>query len=90
MRVPQLFSLYLSGRVARYPQFLVICLSYIVVSLVLVTLAFTHHFGGILVLSLIIAAILGMTRPIIFGFISQLVDTRHNAEITGVQEMVTR
>lgn len=41
-------------------------------------------------LVLTISLCLAIVRPLILGFISQLIQARHRAEITGVQEMVTR
>jgi MFS family permease len=90
MRIPHLLSIYFSGMLDKYNKFLVVCISYISMGAILWWLAFTHHFAGILILSLAIAVGLSLTRPIILGFIGQLVEARHKAEITGVQETFTR
>lgn len=90
MRIPHLLSIYFAGVLDKYNKFIVVCVSYISMGAILGWLAFTNHFIGILILSLAIAVWLSLTRPIILGFIGQLVEARHKAEITGVQETFTR
>lgn len=90
MRIPHLLSIYFAGMLDKYNKFIVVCISYISMGVVLWWLAFTYSFAGILILSLSIAIGLSLTRPIILWFIWQLVETRHQAEITGVQETFTR
>jgi MFS family permease len=90
MRIPHLLSIYFAGMLDKYNKFIVVCTSYIAIGGVLWWLAFTHSFTGILLLSLAIAVGLSLTRPIILWFIGQLVETKHKAEITGVQETFTR
>lgn len=90
MRVPHLLSIYFAGILDKYNKFMVVCISYICIGIILWGLAFTNYFIGILLLSLAIAVGLSLTRPIILWFIGQLVEARHKAEITGVQETFTR
>jgi len=90
MRIPHLLSIYFAGMLDKYNKFIVVCMSYICIGIVLWWLAFTNNFFGILLLSLAIAVGLSLTRPIILWFIGQLVEVRHKAEITGVQETFTR
>jgi len=90
MRIPHMLAIYFAGMFKKYNQFLIVCTTYIGIGIILWWLSITDNFGGILVLSLIIAAWLAVLRPIILWFISQLVDVKHKAEITGVQETVTR
>lgn len=90
MRIPHLLSIYFAGVLDKYNKFVVVCISYIVMGAILWGLSFTHNFIGILLLSLAIAIGLSLTRPIILWFIGQLVEARHKAEITGVQETFTR
>jgi len=90
MRIPHLLSIYFAGVLDKYNKFMVVCLSYVCIGIVLWWLAFTQNFLGILLLSLAIAVGLSLTRPIILWFIGQLVEVRHKAEITGVQETFTR
>jgi DHA1 family quinolone resistance protein-like MFS transporter len=90
MRVPHLLAIYFADIFDKYNKFIVVCGTYISIGLILWGLSFVHSFWGILWLSLIIAAGLSVTRPIILWFISQLVQSRHKAEITGVQETFTR
>ncbi len=90
MRIPHMLAIYFAWVFKKYNQFLIVCTTYIGIWIILWWLSITNNFIGILILSLIIAAWLAVLRPIILGFISKLVDIRHKAEITGVQETVTR
>lgn len=90
MRVPHIFSLFFTALFAKAKAFLVVSCSYLAMSFALWGLAFIDSFIWILVLVLTISLCLAIVRPLILGFISQLIQARHRAEITGVQEMVTR
>jgi MFS family permease len=90
MRIPHLLAIYFADIFDKYNKFIVVCGTYISIWIVVWWLAFVHNFWGILWLSLLVAAWLSVTRPIILWFIGQLVQSRHKAEITGVQETFTR
>ena len=90
MRIPHLLSVYFAGTLDKYNQFIVVCTTYITIGLFLWWLAYTKAFVGILALSLCISACLAVLRPILLWFIGRLVENRHKAEITWVQETVTR
>lgn len=90
MRIPYILSFIFSELFDRGNKFVVVCGSYIAISICLIGLSQVEHFGIIMTLSLLVATGLSLVRPIILGFISQLVQANHRSEITGVQEAVSR
>ena len=90
MRVPHMLSIIYVSLMKKWNTFITVCISFLIMSLLLWWLVFIHSFTWILLMAFGISTGLAIARPLILWFISQITQAVHRAEITGVQEFVTR
>lgn len=90
MRIPHILSIVYTSLIKKWNTFIIVCICFLVMSLLLWWLVFVHSFPGILLIAFGISTGLAISRPLILWFISQITQSVHRAEITWVQEFVTR
>jgi len=90
MRIPHMLSIIYTSLLKKWNTFIIVCVCFLIMSLLLWWLVFVQSFVGILLIGFGISTGLALSRPLILWFISQITQAVHRAEITWVQEFITR
>lgn len=90
MRIPHSLTFYIEALFKNRWEFLVTIGCFILCAISLICLAIFPGFWVMLIFSFIMSTLTALSRPMISGIISKLIKPKEYAEVTGVQDFITR
>jgi len=90
MRVPHALTVYLESFFGVKRELRVTLISFFVVAGLLIILALAKDFIVMFWIAFIMSFFIATTRPMISGMVTRLISTKEHAEITGIQEFMSR
>jgi len=90
MRIPHSLTFYLESLFKVKQELNVTLISYLIVAGLLICLAISQDFYIMLWISLLMSFLIATTRPMVAGMITRLINTNEQAEITWMQDFMSR
>ncbi len=90
MRIPHTLTFYLESLFKKEQEFMITIISYIWIWFLLMLITFSSSFMWMLAISFLMSVLIATTRPMISGMITRLIKAKEYAEITWIQDFITR
>lgn len=90
MRIPHGLTFYLESFFKVDRELKVTLVSFFIIAWLIAVLAFSSNFTFMLVVSFVMSFLIATTRPMLSGMITRLISVKEQAEITWIQDFVSR